>query len=421
MQQDANAPGRSFFVGLVVFTFLMNAIGRGVSECFAVFLLPVEKALETDRAGIAATYSIYMLAYAFAAPFAGQFIDRVGVRACYAIGLVALGSGYVVASYAETIWHYYLGVGVLGGIAVAALGMVAASSLLSRWFVDRLSTAAAMPYAAVGAGMIMFPPLAQVLSDWYGWRMAHRLMGLMVLAALLLLVVFPLRRYALGSAQWRQVRAVAGAAQTATWSATSALKTHAFWALFLAYFATAVAAYSVLPHSVAYLIESGFSPLFAATAFGMTGVLSFIGIVAMGWVSDRYGRVRAAIWSYVITATGIAALLISGITGSLAMVYLFVLGFGLMQGARGPILVGLVGQIFRGGAIGSIFGTLSIALGLGAGAGSWLSGFLHEQTGSYTYSFVLALAALVVGMLSFSLPRSIREGRVIHKQADRTG
>ena len=45
-----------------------------------------------------------------------------------------------------------------------------------------------------------------------------------------------------------------------------------------------------------------------------------------------------------------------------------------MQGARGPIIVTLVALLFPGGGVGAIYGTLSLALGLGAALGSWISG-----------------------------------------------
>ena len=64
-----------------------------------------------------------------------------------------------------------------------------------------------------------------------------------------------------------------------------------------------------MPHSVAYLIELGFAPLFAASAFGLAGMLSAIGIIAIGWLSDRFGRRQTATLSYLSTITGIVALL----------------------------------------------------------------------------------------------------------------
>ena len=40
-QPAAPAASRSFLLSLLLLTFLMNTIGRGITEPFAVFLLPV--------------------------------------------------------------------------------------------------------------------------------------------------------------------------------------------------------------------------------------------------------------------------------------------------------------------------------------------------------------------------------------------
>ena len=405
-------PTRLFLGSLLVVTFVMNAIGRGVTETFAVFLLPVEKALAVDRAAIAATYSIYMLAYGIAAPFAGQLIDRLGARACYSAGLSALGFGYLLAGSVDSIWQYYLTVGVLGGFGAATLGMVAASSLLSRWFTDRIGSVSAFPYAAVGAGMILFPPAAQLLVEAYGWRVAHQVFGALALAALALVVLLPLGRYTEGSSTWQTQRAGAKASG-ATWTMSTAVRTGAFWSLFLAYFATSVAAYAVMPHSVAFLVEQGFQPLVAAGAFGFNGVMSVIGIISIGWLSDRWGRLPTVTLSYISSMLGIASLLLVAVWPSMIPVYGFVVFFGLMQGARGPILVALVARIFAGGSVGTIFGALSMALGLGAAVGSFTAGLIHHWTGNYTGAFALALCSCGVGMATFWLAPSLRQERVI--------
>lgn len=405
-------PTRLFLGSLIALTFAMNAIGRGVSETFAVFLLPVEKALGVDRAAIAATYSVYMLGYGVAAPLAGQLIDRFGARLCYGIGLAALGLGYVLGGFATSIWQYYLTVGLLGGIGAAAVGMVAASSLLSRWFTRKIMSISSLPYAAVGAGMLLFPPVTQLLIDAYGWRSAHRILGFATLAVIPTLFFLPLGKLTTGSAEWRAARAAAQSAGT-VWTPRMALKTGAFWALFLAYFMTSVAAYSVLPHSVAYLVERGFDPLVAASAFGFNGVMSVTGIIMIGWMSDRFGWLPTVTGSYLTTMTGISALLLVTVWPTMGFVYLFVLCFGLMQGARGPILVGLVARIFTAGSVGTIFGVLSMALGTGAAFGSFLSGVLHQATGNYVIAFLAGIAASATGMATFWLAPSLRQERVI--------
>ncbi len=185
------------------------------------------------------------------------------------------------------------------------------------------------------------------------------------------------------------------------------MRTGAFWGLFAAYLFTSIAAYSVLPHSVAYLIELGFDPLIAASAFGLTGMLSVVGILGIGWLSDRFGHLRTASLSYLSTIIGIAVLMLASAWPSLALVYAFVLFFGLMQGARGPIIIVLVTRLFPGG-VGTIYGTLSLAMGLGAGLGSWASGLLYELTGNYMASFTLAIGGALMGLAMFWCVRALR-------------
>ncbi len=404
-------PSRAFLVVLIVLTLVMNTLGRGVTETFAVFLLPVEKSLGATRSEISATYSIYMIVNGFAAPFAGQLIDRLGARATYGAGLILLGTAYIAGSYAETLWHYYLTVGVLSGLGAACLGMVVASSLLSRWFTRGMGTKFAIPHAAVGAGMLIIPPFTQYLMEFMSWRGAHQVVGFAVLSLLPVIMVLPLARMTAGSGAWQALRAAAKASGTPAWTVGAALRTWAFWALFGVYFFTSVAAYAVLPQSVAFLVERGFDPLVAAGAFGMTGALSAIGIVSVGWFSDRFGRLNAVVISKISTVTGILSLLAIAWVPSLALLYAFVFFFGIMQGARGPIITVMVAILFRGGSIGAIYGTLSMAMGFGASFGSWGSGLLHDFTGNYVASFSFAAIASLTGLACYVFSPNLRNER----------
>ena len=243
------------------------------------------------------------------------------------------------------------------------------------------------------------------------WRVTHMILGAGVLLALPLVMLLPLGRMTAGSQEWRTLRTAAAAGTTRPWTIGGALRTSAFWGLFAAYFFTAVAAYSVMPHSVAYLIERGFKPLVAASAFGFAGMLSAFGIIGVGWLSDRFGRRQTATLSYLSTIIGIVALSLVTLFPSLLLVYAFVFFFGLMQGARGPIIVAMVAQLFRGG-VGVVYGTLSVAQGIGAGLGSWGSGWLYELTGSYIASFMLAICGALIGLASFWVVKSLREEKV---------
>jgi MFS family permease len=267
--------------------------------------------------------------------------------------------------------------------------------------------------------MLLFPPLTQLLLNHYDWRTTHIILGGGVLATIPLVMLLPLGRMTRGSAQWQAIRREAAALAQGPWRVATAVRASAFWGLAGAYFWTSVAAYSVLPQSVAYLIEHGFDPLVAASAFGMTGALSVIGIIWIGWLSDRIGRRQAASFSYVFSIIGTSLLILVGVMPSLLLVYGFVFFFGLMQGARGPIILAYISVLFPGGGVGAIFGTMSLAMGLGSGLGSLVSGWLHELTHAYYASFLLGVFGSAMGMTMFWIVPSLRSERM-HGQAPST-
>ena len=350
----------------------MNLVARGVPETFAVFLLPVQKGLGVSRADITLTYSVYMVAFGLSGPFAGQLIDRLGARVAYGFGLASLGVGYLLAGFATELWHYLLTVGLLGGLGAAALGMIVASALLSRWFDGhRLDHV-----VAVRGDRCRHAAIAATHS---GADLALRLAGGTHGAGSLRAADPAAGHAAAARAHGRWIAGVARDAHRHRRQRDRPLAhrngaTHErFLGAVCRISFTAVASFSVLPHSVAYLIEHGFEPLVAAGAFGFAGMLSAIGIVAVGWLSDRFGRRQTATLSYISTIVGIAALTLVSFSPTLALVYAFVFFPGLMQGARGPIIVAMVAVLFPGG-VGAIYGTLSVAQRLGAGLGSWASG-----------------------------------------------
>jgi MFS family permease len=70
----------------------------------------------------------------------------------------------------------------------------------------------------------------------------------------------------------------------------------------------------------------------------------------------------------------------------------------------------IVNEIFEGPHYGSIFGTLSVALIGGGAAGPWVTGVLHDATGSYRAAFLLAILCCAISILAIwiAAPRKVR-------------
>ena len=383
-------------LGVLALCFVLNALARGAGETYAVFLLPIGGETGWDRGDLTSVYSIYMAANGLASPFVGLAFDRFGPRILYVAGLLCLGGGFLLAGSMTSLWELYLSVGLMGGLGIASLGMIPASALISRWFDRRLATAMAVASTGLGTGTLVLVPVTQVLIQGDGWRAAYTWLGVGILMAALPVALLPWSAIARGRVADRRVGTAADGA-----GLLPAMRGRPFWALFLVFFLTAVAVYSVSLQSVAYLVEQGFSPLEAAGAFGFTGVLSIAGMLVTGTAADRYGNRVTATVSYLCTITGVAALFAMQAAPGFALVVVFVVFFGVSMGARGPVVSTIAATLFAGRGLGVIYGTITTGQGLGAAAGSWVAGYLHDLTGGYNAGFGMSVAFVITGIALF--------------------
>jgi MFS family permease len=180
------------------------------------------------------------------------------------------------------------------------------------------------------------------------------------------------------------------------WTLRRALATPTLWLLFATRVMTPLGMMMVVPHHVAYLVGEGFDKLTAAFAFGSLGAFSFTGRVVFGSLSDRIGRVPTICLTYSLTIVGTLLLMALHDPSQTVLLWCHIVIYGLGFGARGPVTSSLVIDLFHGKHYGAILGFLEIGSGLGGTIGPWLSGFLFDRTQSYTVSFSISMAVLVL-------------------------
>jgi len=396
---------------LVITCFSFSLINRGLSESFTAFLLPLTQEFGTDRASVAATYSLLMLMAGCGAPIAGYCFDRFGALRTYLTGIALFSLGLILASFAQSLWHLYLAIGVCVGCAAAALGNATHSALLARWFEGpKLSRAVSLIYAGLGLGTLMIVPLSQWLIETFGWRMAYLSLGILPLLALPLFRLVDWRVAQAGSANWSAPRrpAIAGEAVRQDWTLGSAMREPAFWGLASVFFFTGSGMFSVMVQGVAYLVELGYPPLKAASLYGLVGILTPIGIIAFAWADGRIGRHASAAVSYIFSLAGLLALWLLKLYQHELLLAIFVLGVGLSFGARGPMVSATAARIFQGRRLGNIFGMIMLGSGLGVAMGSFFGALLHDLTGGYTAVFIYSGICVVLGAMPFWTYRALR-------------
>ena len=384
--------------------------GRGLGDTYAVFLLPLEHEFGWSRSELTSVYSIYLLTHGITSPLIGYFFDRLGPRWVYGLGMACLGCAFFLAGYLQSLWQFYLLVGGLVGLGVSLNGMVAGSALLSRWYRARLSTAIGIAFSATGFGTIVFVPLTQHLVAEYGWRGAYRDLGILVLALVpAVVLLLPWKRFGAGHPEHH--RAGRSRPGEQGWTLRSALRSDVFRGLSQAFFCTASAMFSILVQMVAFLVDAGFSPIAAATAYGAIGLMSAASVMGSGFTSDRFGYLRTVTVTFIGTASGMLILLLLTFFPSTFLLVLFVPVFGLCMGVRGPIISSISARHFAGPQVATIYGSIYAMNALGAAFGSLLGGLLHDLTGGYRVGLLVSLCFLALASSPFWTVPTLRNFR----------
>jgi MFS family permease len=408
---------------IVATAFVTMGVTVNARTAFSLLFPPILDEFGWSRGATAGTFGVGFLVATAGAPFTGIVMDRLGPRIVFPAGIALTSAGLGLATLVREPWHLYLTLGAMVASGTFAVSYLGHSLVIPNWFVRRRGLAIGLAFSGVGVGSIILFPGLQAIIARAGWRAAcWSLAGLLVVAILPLNCLVPRRRpeelglhpdgdpAPAGGGARHPDNVVDRAWASVDWTLGRALRTARFWWVALGYLGGLYAWYAVQVHQTKYLLELGFSSGLAAWALGLVGLTGILGQIALGHLSDRVGREWAWTGAGVGYVICYAALLLLPAHPTLWLVYLMVaaqgaLGYGLAV-VFGPIPL----ELFQGRHFGTIFGTLNLAAGAGAGLGPWLTGALHDLTGSYAPAFGLAIGCSVVSVIAMWLaaPRKVR-------------
>lgn len=380
--------------GVVALAFLHIAVSRGVSGTFAVFYVALIEAFGWSRAATASAISLAIVSEGLSFPFAGSLTDRLGPRRTLVLGGSVLALGLALTATVSSIWELYLWMGVVTALGLALIGMVPHVAILSREFSQHRGTALGLAWSGGGLGILLLVPLAQIMISNWGWSLAY--VGLAVVTALL--VVPPaLLLFAPGS---RVSGASAHQTENPTdWTVKQVLRSSTFWLLFASRVLASLGNQIVLTHQIAHAVDVGYPKLFAASLFGLMGVVSIFGRFLFGYLTDVMKSETVFAWVQATSLIGIWALLLLQDSASPWLLYAYALFYGLGQGSRALVLSAISADLFLGKSFGAIYGYFTLSVGIGGGIGAWLGGFIFDATKSYFAAFLFAMACAVLAVI----------------------
>ncbi|MFC1983684.1 MFS transporter [Chloroflexota bacterium] len=391
---------------IVVATFFCLFIHSGCGIYgFSLFVRPLQAEFGWGRGDIMVALTISFLVMGITSPFVGRLVDRYGARKVITIGTFIAGLGFILLSLMNNLWFFY-GIHTIIAIGMAAMGIVAATAVVSNWFKKRRGTAIGIMAAGIGAGGLAIAPLiGGYLIPTFGWKATY------IASALLTWILIPLVLLVIKSKpadmglypDGVEVPEIADdnkvlPSATEELNLRRAVATPAFWLITVSFLTNGFSQIGIFHNQVPHLEDIGFSAATAATALGVLGLGSLVGKFSFGWLCDQIQAKYVWCISLVLQLAGTIIITILQPTSPLAILWLYaiVMGFGI--GGWLPTLSILISTNFGLVSYGTIFGIITFAQSIGAAAGSLTAGYMYDSMGTYHWAFIIFLAFYVVAI-----------------------
>ena len=386
----------------------------------SVFVVPMTDEFDWSRGQFSGAVSLGAVFGLVVAPFAGRLVDRYGSGIMLAASAGVVGICAIGLSLTSPVWSFYA-MYVPGRAVFSAPLELGTSTVVSNWFIRRRPSALACMGIIQSIGLTIFPVLAQVMINGWGWRTAWLALGVFtistgVIPVLLLMARRPedmgleadptgggdlvLRRQSTDTENVAAKPAPVSLSQNSesNYTVRQALRTRAFWILAIFSVFGFVVQAGVSLHQVPHYIGQGVDIRFAAV---LASIFAF-GQVPGSLFWSFWAR-RVPLRFLLAAAGGIMAV------GAIGTGYSGPLAVGLPMGGLLGAGVGGIQMLLRltwadyyGRLhLGSIRGlTLPAQIG-GQAMGPTIAGFMFDATGGYrtpftVFGIVVAVAAVMV-------------------------
>lgn len=367
----------------LITSLVLVTMGGAAMYAVIVVLKPVSFEFDVGRGVASLPYMMFMITGGVGGVVMGRLADRFGVMMPALIGCVGLPAGMAGAAFAEEFWQFCVSLGVLSGLLGTSALFAPMAADISHWFTRRRGLAVAIVITGTYLAGALWPPIVQASLDARGWRETFILIAILMACVMLPLVALLYRKpAALIEAQAARMAPGAGRPLGVAPGTLQCLICAAGLGCCIAMAAPQV-------HIVAHVTDLGYAAQHGAAMLSLmlgTGIVSRIG---SGFISDRIGGLRTLLLGSVLQAVTLMVFL-----GADTLTLLYVVSgvFGLSQGGIVPSYTIIIRTFFPAQEAGRRVGWAMLFTFAGMALGGWMAGVLYDLTGSYTASFINAVA-----------------------------
>jgi MFS transporter, OFA family, oxalate/formate antiporter len=385
-----------FFYGwfVVAAGFAVTGVGFGCAYSFSAFIAALQRDFGATRGSVSLVFSLAGFLYFSIGCISGPLADRWGSRRLAVAGMILIGAGLALASFATTLPWVYAAYGLGVGLGVGC-SYVPAMGAVQRWFVKHRGFASGLASSGIGVGTLVVPPLASYCIAAWGWRDTYLILAAFTVtvgAGMALLIENDPRDRGLGPdgenlTQSGEPERSQGA------SIADAIKSRRFIGLYAACLACAFGVFVPFVHLAPYAIDHGIAATSAVLLVSAIGVGSTVGRFFLGGLADWIGRQHALTAMFAGMALALVIWLCSTSLWALA---LFALVFGIAYGGWVALLPAVVMDYFGGRNVSGLIGILYTSAGIGTLIGPAAAGFAFDLSHSYTLPIAVSIAGNVI-------------------------
>jgi len=387
---DHDSPTRRAIV-VVALGFLALALAYSARAVLGLAMPVWETQMDWSRNYVSNVAAIALLVMAVVAPLSGYLLDRRGLRFTLLVGLIAVCLSSILVSIADRRWLLFIGFGVIGGVGFGIVATHVVAAAVARVYPQKVGLATGIATSGSTAGQFLFVPLIAVLLASFSWRWGF--VGIAIGTAILIPMVWfvPDDRVSVNTGSAGGWRADVG----------RLVGSPVFHLLFWSYLICGYTTSGVIEtHLLPYASFCGFAPLPSATAYGLLSAVNLVGMIAVGWLTDRMNRPLLLGAIYVVR--GLTFWMLLNVGGSYETLLLFAVIFGAVDYSTVPVTTSLVASHLGLRVVGLVMGLLTAGHQIGAAIGASLGGYFYATNASYDLVWISSIAlATIAGVLVF--------------------
>ncbi|WP_194291419.1 MFS transporter [Cumulibacter manganitolerans] len=375
--------------------FLALSVTSGLSFYgIAVYLNAFTKERGWSLSSISFATTVFFATGGLVGLAVARLIARYDARRVMLVGAVSGAAALALLGHATSVWMVYLDY-VLLAVGFSATGLIPVSTIVTRWYVARRAVALANASAGLSVGGMLLTPFAKWLADEVHMATATPILGAIWLIGtvpVILLLIKP-DPEALGwmpDGERRAPSTVTAAAEGTPFR--EAVTSRFFW-----------------------MLTAAFILLMAAQVGGLQQIVKL--------AEDRTGAIAAAFATLAVSSASVVGRLLAGRSLHRVAMTTFTVVIGVLQGLMLMLLAATYGVWFFGVLVlfgltvgnvlmmqsllisqrfgvrdyARLFSRLQLFVMLGTAGGPFLLGWLHDVSGSYLVSYLVAGGLSIVG------------------------